>query len=35
MTYFSRIAFLALWIFVFTVPVEKSVMLPGFGSVAG
>ena len=34
MTFFSRVAFAALWLFVLTVPVEKAVMLQGFGSVA-
>jgi O-antigen ligase len=33
MTFFSRLAFAMVWIFVFSIPSEKSVELPGFGTV--
>ncbi len=32
MSWFSRVAFLVLWIFVFSIPSEKSLELPGFGT---
>ncbi len=32
MTWFSRLAFLVLWLFVFSIPSEKSLELPGFGT---
>lgn len=34
MTWFSRLAFAALWVFVFTIPSEKAFELPGFGTLS-
>lgn len=33
MSFFSKIAFVALWLFVLSMPIEKSFEIPGFGSV--
>ena len=34
MTWFSRLAFVSLWVFVFTIPSEKAIEVPGFGTLS-